>query len=216
MGRHSTGACTTGEVIRIELSYLLKQGFIRKNHSISGSLTWTNGSSISFASSFTDEERYIRLSYFIESNYTRERTNHDYKIELTTIPSNLGKGEIIYFVCPITGRRARILYKCYGSQIWKSRDAYKHRIYYESQQCSKLDFHNKRYWTLDKELKILYKRGKKNHYRGNYTRLMVRVKRLEGKRQYHDRMRWLIVPQSIQKMVNGMGLQNAEGLFKVR
>lgn len=62
-------------------------------------------------------------------------------------------------------------------------------------------------------LKTLDKRGQKNHYKGNYTRLMVRVKRLEGKQKYHDRMRWLIVPQSIQKMVNGMGLQNAKDIF---
>ncbi len=203
MGRNSTGACTTREVIRIELSHLLRQGFIMKNQTISGTLTWTNGSSISFTSSFTDEERYIRLSYYTESGHTGERTHHDYKIQLTTIPSNLGKGEIIYFVCPVTGRRARILYRCYGSLIWKCRTAYQYRIYYESQQCSKLDFHNRRYWALEKELETLHKQVKKNHYRGNYTRLMVRIKRLEGKQKYHDRMRWLIVPQSIQKTVTG-------------
>jgi hypothetical protein len=42
---------------------------------------------------------------------------------------------------------------------------------------------------------------------------MVRVKKLEGKQQYHDRLRWIIVPQSIQKMVKGLGLSGANGLF---
>ncbi len=42
---------------------------------------------------------------------------------------------------------------------------------------------------------------------------MVRVKKLEGKQQYHDRMRWLMVPRYIQKIVNDNGLPNAEGLF---
>ena len=129
MGRHSTGACTTGEVHRIELSYLLRQGFIRKNGKVSGTLSWNSGGSISFESAFTEEERYIRLVYYLESSYSGEKTNHDYKILLTTIPSNLGRGEIIYFVCPATGRRARILYRCYGSPIWKCRAAYHYRIY---------------------------------------------------------------------------------------
>jgi hypothetical protein len=42
---------------------------------------------------------------------------------------------------------------------------------------------------------------------------MKRVEQLEAKQQYHDKMRWLIVPQSIQKMVNSMGFPNAEYLF---
>jgi hypothetical protein len=59
--------------------------------------------------------------------------------------------------------------------------------------------HNIKYWKISKELEALYKRGKKCHYKGNYTRLMKRVEQLEAKQQYHDKMRWLIVPQSIQK-----------------
>jgi hypothetical protein len=212
MGRHSTGACTTGEVHRIELSYLLRQGFIRKNGKVSGTLSWNSGGSISFESAFTEEERYIRLVYYLESSYSGEKTNHDYKILLTTIPSNLGRGEIIYFVCPATGRRARILYRCYGSPIWKCRAAYHYRIYYESQQCSKYDFHNRRYWTLQKKLETLKKKGVKKLYRGRNTRRMIRVQRLEGKQRYHDYLRWIIVPKSIQKIVKGMGLPSAEYL----
>lgn len=66
---------------------------------------------------------------------------------------------------------------------------------------------------LSKELESLYKRGKKSHYNGNYTRLMIRVLKLEKSQRFHDRMRWLIVPKYIQKKVNDNGLPNAEGLF---
>ena len=212
MGRHSTGACTTSEVRRIELSYLLRQGFIRKGGKVYGTLSWNSGDSISFESSFTEEERYFRLTYNTENSYTNERTHHDYKILLTTILSNLGKGEIIYFVCPATGRRARILYKCYGSPIWKSRTAYQYRIYYDSQQCGKYDFHNRRYWTLQKEIETLNNKRIKKLYRGRYTKRAVRLQRLEGKQRHHDVLRWVIVPKSIQKMVKGMGLPSAEYL----
>jgi hypothetical protein len=213
MGRWSTGAITTGEVNRIELSYLLRNGYVKKGNHILAGLRWTNGSDILIESKLTDNEAYLRLNYKNTNSYTGEITSHDYKIYLTTIPSNLGKGDVLYFVCPETGRRCRILYKCYSSLIWKSRFAYRHRIYYHTQACSKYDYHNIRYWDISKELETLYKRGKKSHYRGNYTRLMKRVEQLESKQQYHDKMRWLIVPKSIQKMVAGMGLQSAEYLF---
>ena len=42
MGRHSAGAWTVGECLRIELSYFLKHGFIRKGYQISFSLNWTD------------------------------------------------------------------------------------------------------------------------------------------------------------------------------
>ena len=213
MGRRSTGAITTGEVIRIELSYLLKNGYIKKGKYILGSLTWTNGSSIHFESHLETHIPYIRLAYQNTDSYSGEITKQDYKIYLTTIPSNLSRGQIYYFICPITGRRCRILYKCYGSLIWKSRFAYRHRIYYHTQVCSKYDYHNTRYWNLTRELETLYKRGKKSHYRGKDTRLIYRIDQLEARLNYHDNMRWLIIPQSIQKMVFSMGIQNVKDLF---
>jgi hypothetical protein len=42
---------------------------------------------------------------------------------------------------------------------------------------------------------------------------MKRVEKLEDKQQYHDRMRWIIVPRYIQKIVTDNGLPSAEGLF---
>jgi len=213
MGRYSTGAITTGEVKRIELSYLLRQGYIQKGCEIQGTISWTDDSNISFESKLTGDEAYLRLIYTNTNSYTGEKTNHDYKVYLTTIPSNLGKGEILYFVCPVTGKRCRILYKCYGSFIWKSRTAYRHRIYYASQQCSKYYYHNTRYWAIDKELEKCYKRSRRSHYKGKPTRLIKRVEQLEERKQYHDMMRYIIVPQAIKKMVNEMGLYSAKNLF---
>ena len=163
MGRQSIGAITTGEVTRIELSYLLKKRFLKMGHHVFGTLNWTNGGSIQFESKLNEGDCFIRLVYNNTNSYSGEVTNHDYKVYLTTIPSNLGKGEILYFVCPESGNRCRVLYKCYGSLIWKSRKAYKHRVYYHSQVCSKYDYHNTRYWKITGELQGLYKRGKKNH-----------------------------------------------------
>ena len=193
MGRYRTGALTTGEAIRIELSYLLKQGFIQKGYIRYGSLNWTNGNSISFISCLNENEKYLQLVYSNTNNYSGEITKHDYKVNLTTIPSNLGRGELIYFVCPVSGRRARILYKVYGSLYFKSRKAYRKRIYYPSQISSKLHFHNDRYFELERKLER-FPQVRKKHYQGKVTRLQQRIGKLKAQKNYHDWIRWQTFP----------------------
>lgn len=195
MGRHSTGSATTSGAMRIELSYLLKKGYIKKDCTITGILSWTNDSRISIESCFTESQKYIRLSYTTTYHNTGEKKDFDYKIYFSTIPSNLGKGEVVYFICPSTGRKARILYKCYGSDIWKSRFAYKKRIYYYSQTQSKHSYNNTRYWEIEKEIEKLYTQNKKKKYRGIKTNWLKRANRLEEKKVYHDDLRYLVLSQ---------------------
>jgi len=213
MGRYSTGSVTTSEAIRIELSYLLKHGYIKKGQIIYATLNWTNGSNISIQSNFTVDCPYIRLIYNNTNYCTGEVTEHDYKIYFTSIPSNLGKGEVVYFLCPDTFHMCRILYKCYGSPIWKSRYAYLHRIYYQSQISSKLHYYIDRYWETERQLEQLYSRVVKSHYKGRKSALQKRIERLEDKQEYYDHMRWRILPKSIQKLIYPLGLQSAEALF---
>ena len=62
MGRDRTGI-TTKEVKRIELSYLLKNKFIEKGEIKFFTLKWTDNSSISVCSNYTDHDYRIGL-YF--------------------------------------------------------------------------------------------------------------------------------------------------------
>ena len=197
MGRYSTGAITTGEAVRIELSYLLKQWKIHKNERIRGSIYWNNGSSISFESCYQEEEKYIRLHYTL-TKPSGEEIGLDYKIQLTTIRSNLGRGEILYFVCPISGRRARILYMAYGSHYFRSRQAYRYRIYYPCQICQKNWYDNERYFALEKQIEGLPP-AKKNHYQGKETRHQERIRKLEERKSYHDLKRWLVMEAALAK-----------------
>ena len=190
MGRFSTGAITTGEAFRIELSYLLKKGDIQKGCIVKGIIAWNNGSIISFESCY-QEEKYIRL-YYTLTKPTGEEYKLDYKIQLTTIPSNLGRGEIPYFVCPISGKRARILYRAYGSLYFQSRQAYRKRIYYACQKCQKNFYDTERYFELEKQLEALPE-GRKSHYRGKATRHQQRIRKLYERLDYHDMKRWRIL-----------------------
>ncbi len=189
MGRNSTGAITTEEAVRIELSYLLKQRKIQKGSRIHGSLVWNNGSSISFESWYWEEEKYIRF-YYTLIKQSGEKIKLDYKIHLTTVPSNLGRGEIPYFVCPISGRRARILYRAYGSHYFKSRQAYRKRIYYSCQKCQKKLYDTERFFALENQLESLPE-GRKSHYRGKDTRLQQRIRKLKERLEYHDWKMWM-------------------------
>jgi hypothetical protein len=182
MGRHSTGALTTKEIKRIELSYLLKNGYIVKGKHIASSLSWTCGSSAGFESKYFENEAYIRLNYTNTKYSTNEVTKHDYKIQLVTIPSNLGKGNLLYMLCPVTNKRCRILYCAYDSTIWKSREAYKNRIYYQDQLDPK-SVRPYKYLFTDRIMDELYSKKKKSHYRGKPTRIMKRIEKLNQK---HD------------------------------
>lgn len=201
MGRHSTGAVTTGEVTRLELSYLLKNGILKQGGFSCCILSWTNGSKMNCYSNLgeAEDDRFIRLTYSFRAWGDGQAIQKDYKIYLTYLPSNLGKGKVPYFVCPSSGRRARVLYMCYGSPIFKCRDAYSNRIYYQCQQSSRLNYHNDRYWKLDKELQKCMGKSRKATYQGKPTRLKQRIAKLRDKKEYHDYLRWTILPKSMQK-----------------
>ncbi len=196
MGRYPTGVITTGQAQRLELSYLLRNGFIEKGKVIHGRLYWTSGSSINYESDLSCPNPVIRLIYN-NTKYNGEITHQDYMIHFALVPSNLGNGNVLYFICPVTNTKCRILYKCYGSSIWKSHQAYPYRIYYQCQISSKFNHYLDRYWETENKLEQLYFQVVKSHYRGRKTALQRRIEYLENKREYYDWMRWRILHDSI-------------------
>lgn len=132
MGRWSKGCWQTQEAARIELSFLLKNGYLKKGKLIRGTLQWhcrgEPTGSITLISSYFENDIWLRLMYKITDRTTGEVKEYDYKIYLEVLRSNLGKGEVPYFVCPVSGRRCRILYRAYGYERWKSREAYQNRL----------------------------------------------------------------------------------------
>lgn len=183
MGRSSTGAVHHFTALRISIStlqqYAPKNG-VALNQSMSWSARGTNRGSISYDVSFVANDRYLRLKY----NHTdRDGVIHpiDYKINIIGIPSNLGKGENLYFVCPVSYKLCKILYSCYGCKYFMSRGAYNNRIYYTSQMYSKSDKANNYYFELEREIEELKIKAKKSHYKGVKTHLQSRIEKLENK-----------------------------------
>ena len=215
MGRNRTGIYTTDQSLKVDLSYLLKSGILKKNHSYTGSLKWHTPhnpdlGSIQIQSYYTDKEAWIRLVYTNTNINSGVKTRHDYKVYLERVKSNLGKGEVLYMICPESGQRCRILYCAYGSQIWKSREAYTHRIYYGCQAVSKLEYSNTRYWDIEnkQEKTQRQKRRKQTHYRGQPTKWYIKTLQLDMKKERFDMERW-----DLSSMGKSMRKAMATGMY---
>lgn len=191
MGRNTTGSITTGQAMRIELKYLFKNGYLVKNGHVSGNLSWNNGSSISIKSAFTESQKNIILTYTVTDRNSGQKSNYEETIYFDSVPSNLGKGRIYYFVCPESGQRCKILYMCYGSHVFKARKAYHNRIYYELQVQSKQYYYNERYFQVEKMLNKLYSERKSYYYKGRPTKRLKKLKKLQQDIVKLDQIRFL-------------------------
>lgn len=183
MGRHSTGSICTIEVPKISITQLFKR--VKMGEANYFTMSWTNGSNISVLARLDLDRPYIRLLYTTTDGWG-DSWDMDYKIYLTSVPSNLGKGFVWYFICPQSGKNCRILYKCYGSRIWKSREAYSHRIYYPSQICSKRDLWNTRYWDAEGKLERLRERMRRTVHKGKPTKIARKITYLEWQLELLD------------------------------
>ena len=171
------------EVLQIHISKLKEWGYLAPGKIKRGTIDWSrNGNptgSISISVNTQSEQRYIELDY----KYRDEPRN--YKVFLTSTPSNLNRGEIWYFLCPQTNKRCRKLYSIGG--YFLHREAF-NGCMYETQTQSK------KYRQLDKTLGVyfksdnlyseLYKKHFKKSYAGKptkkYLRIMERIQKAES------------------------------------
>ena len=107
MPRISSVTCYD-DLLKIRLSKLREWGYLKNDRSKSGTLTWSRFdepfSSIGITVYMYGDESRITLSY----NHNDQSRKYD--ISLVSLPSNLGTGEVWYFLCPYTKKRCRVLY----------------------------------------------------------------------------------------------------------
>lgn len=171
------------EALQIHISKLKGWGYLDPEQIKSGTVNWSrNGNptgSISIQVNTKSEQPYIELDY----KYRDEPRK--YKVRLVSLPSNLGKGLIWYFLCPETKKRCRVLYSIGG--YFLHREAF-NGCMYESQTQSKyyrqLDKTFGRYFKTDDLYIQLYKKHFKKTYAGKptkkYLRLMEQIQKAES------------------------------------
>lgn len=202
MGRNSGGYITTSQCKRIELSYLLNSGIIQKNREVSTTIKWTDDSTIKVKATCNDDEKYLLLEYTHTDLY-QNKTELSYKIRLAALPSNLGKGKVLYMVCPISYRYCRKLFMAYGSPYFKSIKAYNTRIYYACQQSSRLSRNNDRYWHLFNYLESQNQRNQ-SHYKGIATKRNIRMGILYERLDDLENSRWQDIPVRLKGLFAGI------------
>lgn len=165
------------EVLQFKLCNIKRDGFFAPNIHKSGVTTWTNRDgdklgSISFIVNTLAVQPYIEL------DYKHRDTPRKYKIFLVSVPSNLGKGKVWYFICPQTNKRCRKLY-CIGG-YFLHREAF-NGCMYDSQIVSKhyraLDKTLGAYYRSDGIYEQLSKKYFKKNYAGKPTKKYLKLKR---------------------------------------
>lgn len=176
------------EALQISISKLKEWEYLNPEQIKSGTITWSrNGNqtgSISIKVNTHSEQPYIELDY----KYRDEPRN--YKVRLVSIPSNLGKGLIWYFLCPQTKKRCRKLYSIGG--YFLHREAFNGCMYETQTQSKKyrqLDKTLGAYFEIDNLYEELYKKNFKKTYAGKptkrYLRIMEQIQKAESI-PYHE------------------------------
>ena len=171
------------EALQISISKLKEWEYLNPEQIKSGTLNWSrNGNptgSISIQVNTSSERPYIELDY----KYRDEPRN--YKVYLTSTPSNLNRGEIWYFLCPQTNKRCRKLYSIGG--YFLHREAFNGCMYETQTQSKKYRQMDKifgAYFKSDNLYSELYKKHFKKSYAGKptkkYLRIMERIQKAES------------------------------------
>ena len=171
------------EVLQLSITKLKEWKYLNPEQIKSGTITWSrNGNttgSISIKVNTHSEQPFIELDY----KYKDEPRNC--QIQMVSVPSNLGKGLILYFLCPQTNKRCRKLYLIGG--YFLHREAFKNCMY-ESQTKSKKyrQLYKKlgAYFKSDNLYSELYKKNFKKTYAGKptkkYLRIMEQIQKAES------------------------------------
>lgn len=179
-GRGNSTAETVGEALRINIDFLIKNKALIVGQEVRATMNFTNGASIEVIG------HLIKWSEYIILRYKKGEVLHDYKVYIEEKESNLGKGLQYYFLCPQNGKRCKTLYMAYGSDIFKSRTAYKNRIYYNCQLSTKVFRTPNRYFDTESKIEKLKKRRYSNTYKGKTTKRRERLNALIEKLIYLD------------------------------
>lgn len=176
MSKYPTYPILYDEVLQIHISKLKEWEYLKSGQVKSGVLNWSrNGNEIGSISIKADTQN---SQPYIELDYTFRDEPRKYKVYLVSVPSNLGKGKLWYFLCPQTNKRCRKLYLVGG--YFLHREAFKGCMY-ASQTRSKTwrgwekSFGS--YFDADECYDEIYSKHFKKYYRGKPTKRYAKLLR---------------------------------------
>ena len=143
MGRQPCNRPTADCSIRLDLSELVRRGGARLGVWVGSEMTWGNGLRVRIAADMTNAEAAVVLLQHMEGERYGEASQLiHYEIRLEPRHQHLG-GVRWWFVCPVTGRLARVLVLPYGARRFASRYAFR-KLSYACQRETPADRHIRR------------------------------------------------------------------------
>ena len=177
MGRYGNYPTTVEDCLYISIKKLKVWNYLTYNGIKSGTINWSrNGiphSKIDIKVTKND------FCTFMILDYKANGTPINYKIEIIKKPSNLGKGEMYFFLCPSTGKLCRKLLLRNG--YFLHREAFNGLMYSKQLESKKNRDMFKLFdacYLSDEVYEERYKKYFKTHYNGKETK---RFKRLNSK-----------------------------------
>ena len=163
-------------IIRLKQWKYLKEGSYEN-----GTITWSiDGIETSSIGVIVDMCRHEVTVY-----YKCNGNAYNYNIQMESLPSNLGKGKVWYFICPYTGKRSRKLH--FINERFMHRSALPSGMYStqtHSKKWRQIEKVYGCYFDSDKLYDQLYKKRFKKTYRGKptkrYLRIMEQLKKTEN------------------------------------
>ena len=124
-------------------------------------------------------------SSYLLFDYNCNNELRNYKVNIIKVPSNLGKGEVMYFVCPRTGKYCRKLY--FNNSYFLHREAFTGLMYQNQIESKKSRELFKLFNCIhlsDEVYEERYKKYFKTHYNGKptkrYLKLENKIRRAES------------------------------------
>ncbi len=184
----------------LKIKFLKENGvFLKEKHTVG---TFGNKSQrIHYEAFLNDEHSYLKLRYS-QKDYYGKRHQMRIVVNIKTIKSNLGKGEMLLFMCPFCYQACRELFKVNYSINFKCRKCYS-TIPYPTQSSSKMWRTNSQYFNVKKTLENLYNMRDTKFYKGNKTKRAKRIEDLEIKLNRYDYQRFSpsTFPLSLRKII---------------
>ena len=153
----------------ISISNLKRWGYLEPGHWGSGILTWSRQGrqtgSVGVIVQMQDAGPYLELDYKCNGNPV------NYRIQMVSLPSNIGRGSVLYFLCPYTLKRCRKLYMV--QTYFYHREAFKGCMYEKqtySRRGRKLNRSFEELFGIEKAYEQIYNKYFKRQHAGKPTR----------------------------------------------
>lgn len=193
MGRPYTGTDYVGAGLSLEVGYFRRNRIVVRGETVKATLRWGSGEVLDVESTWTAAEPVLSLS-FLDTDGERWTQ----RIELRRAPSPL-QGELLYFICPRSGKSCRKLYRAYYSRGFYHRTAFTYRLLYPQQGSSKMSLPDRQLQAVERKLSRLQAMRRTSTYLGQPTRRAVRIAQLQQEAERLEALRWS--PQFMPKAI---------------